>query len=706
LVFLLLCRVVLPSYTFLNSYSPRRLFAYVRRCWRPDLFTRIEQQAVAFGAVKQRRDEAVLIICKLVVHTGRDADQLTGDDVLAFRGWVQHLGRRHVGGAKQPNLAWDLLRGVTDLGGQATLRDALRLGQRSTAELVDAYRIRCTPIRNVFIRYLNERRPALDHRSFRRLITDLVGNFWADLEHHHPSIDSLHLPDGVAEAWKQRMRLVTTKDGTSRPRGGYLDLLVRVRSFYLDVPQWALQDPSWAGWAVPSPVRKGETDGYGKVQQQVTATMHQRVRDRLPHLPVLLDTAKRHRAEQAALLATARAVEPGHTFTHDGRSLRRLAGYAVRRQRQARRQAPDGAGRGPGHRCPGRRRAQRGRGVLGLGDHRDAAAHRSAGGGAGRADPPGLGLLPLPDTGEVVPVLQTARAWRTVALREFDRHVMAFPDALRAPDPHCPWVLVRLAHALTDAGYPVQLPACVRCRKTPVRLVRATAEGRCCDWCVTRNRTRVCARCGQEGHPVADRGEGMICRRCYRIDPQFLQLCTGCGNLRPPTTRNADGKALCWSCAPRPDRTCCCCSQPGRIHARTAAGPVCRNCYREPDRPCGRCGRHAPIAVRARKGQPDLCHRCRPDLRHDCSRCGRTRPAKAIWPTGPVCQRCHRRVLTTPATCAGCQRTRVLIGTAIDGAGLCGPCAGAASTTCAAGVAGPAGPTTPAAACPAHSPPA
>jgi hypothetical protein len=87
----------------------------VRRCRRPDLFTKIEQQAVALGAAKQRRDEAVLIICKLVVHTGRDVDQLTAEDVLAFRGWVQQLGRRHIGGGMQPNLAWDLLRGVADL---------------------------------------------------------------------------------------------------------------------------------------------------------------------------------------------------------------------------------------------------------------------------------------------------------------------------------------------------------------------------------------------------------------------------------------------------------------------------------------------------------------------------------------------------------------------------------------------------------------
>jgi len=33
--------------------------------------------------------------------------------------------------------------------------------------------------------------------------------------------------------------------------------------------------------------------------------MHQRVRERLPHLPVLVDAAERHRAQQTALLAAA-----------------------------------------------------------------------------------------------------------------------------------------------------------------------------------------------------------------------------------------------------------------------------------------------------------------------------------------------------------------------------------------------------------------
>ena len=52
--------------------------------------------------------------------------------------------------------------------------------------------------------------------------------------------------------------------------------------------------------------------------------MHQRVRERLPHLPVLVDAAERHRAQQTALLAAARAVSIGDAVDNDGIGYRRV----------------------------------------------------------------------------------------------------------------------------------------------------------------------------------------------------------------------------------------------------------------------------------------------------------------------------------------------------------------------------------------------
>ncbi|HKT04206.1 MAG TPA: site-specific integrase, partial [Rugosimonospora sp.] len=151
----------------------------------------------------------------------------------------------------------------------------------------------------------------------------LAGNFWADLEAHHPGLDTIALPRDVATAWKQRLRVIVGRDGSTRERKNYLDVLIRVRSFYLDLQEWALQDPSWAAWAVASPISKADTAGLLKARRKVIAEMHQRTRERLPHLPILVDTADRHRRQQTALLNAATATTVGTLFTHDGKQYRR-----------------------------------------------------------------------------------------------------------------------------------------------------------------------------------------------------------------------------------------------------------------------------------------------------------------------------------------------------------------------------------------------
>jgi hypothetical protein len=74
---LLLCRVVFPSYRFLAAYKAHVLYAYVREAFRPDLFalfgTRAEELKLPAVALRQ----ALVVISKVVLHTGRDVDQLT-----------------------------------------------------------------------------------------------------------------------------------------------------------------------------------------------------------------------------------------------------------------------------------------------------------------------------------------------------------------------------------------------------------------------------------------------------------------------------------------------------------------------------------------------------------------------------------------------------------------------------------------------------
>jgi integrase len=61
-----------------------------------------------------------------------------------------------------------------------------------------------------------------------------------------------------------------------------------------------------------------------KARQKQTSEMHQRVRERLPRLPVLVDAAERHLTDQTALLAAATATAIGDTFKHAGTCYRRV----------------------------------------------------------------------------------------------------------------------------------------------------------------------------------------------------------------------------------------------------------------------------------------------------------------------------------------------------------------------------------------------
>ena len=317
---LLLCRVVLPGYGFLNALKSPALLELTRRAHNPDRFADLARLATDHGMSPQMARSGINIVSKIVLHTGRDVDELNAEDIFEYRA----AGLRPSGGAPAGTYAaWDLLAGAGILP-QGSLKQALRHGQRPTTELVDRYRLTCRPIRDLLIRYLGERRPGVDYGTFRGIVGDLAGRFWADIEHHHPGIDNLHLPDEVAQAWKQRMAVVTAPDGSTRPRRNRFDILVRVRGFYLDIREWALEDASWAAWVVPCPVRRGDTDGMHKARQKQTAEMHQRVRERLPRLPVLVDAAERHLADQTALLAAATAAAIGSTFEHAGSCYRRV----------------------------------------------------------------------------------------------------------------------------------------------------------------------------------------------------------------------------------------------------------------------------------------------------------------------------------------------------------------------------------------------
>ena len=318
---LLLQRVILPSYQFLHRYPTTALFRDARRVFSPDLFERVAQAGRVTGHGVHQQSVAESCLVKILLHTGRDLGELTAADLLDYRDWGLHTRGKVPPGV---HAAWDLLRDVDVLSADLPLRRTVGWGQLSTAQMVDRYRIHSAPIREVFIRYLDQRRPGLDYSSLQGLASRLVGNFWADIQRHHPDLDTLHLPADVAQAWRQRTGFVIKDGQPPVPRQNRLGVLVSVRAFYLDIAHWALEDATWARWAAPSPVRQADLAGFAKNKKTVQARMHQRVRERLPRLPDLLDAVDRYRTEQTRLLAAAEATAVGQEFAHQGRHFRRI----------------------------------------------------------------------------------------------------------------------------------------------------------------------------------------------------------------------------------------------------------------------------------------------------------------------------------------------------------------------------------------------
>ena len=186
-------------------------------------------------------------------------------------------------------------------------------GQPTCEQLIDRYRIACRPVRDVLVDYLRERQPSVDFSTLQRLAYLLGKLFWADLEAHHPGIDSLKLPRDVAAAWKQRV--MTRTRTTTSPAGAQVTLtsvrldgrsvLSAVRAFYLDITEWADDDPArWGPWAVRCPVSATDVS-HKKDRSQRKSRMHARTRERLPVLPALVSWVEAERARTAELLAAA-----------------------------------------------------------------------------------------------------------------------------------------------------------------------------------------------------------------------------------------------------------------------------------------------------------------------------------------------------------------------------------------------------------------
>jgi hypothetical protein len=335
LLMLVSADVVRPGLNWMVRKASCRIVPVMAACRDPQGYAALQDliDADPDGITAGQARLALSRITMILACNGGTVRDITVGDYL---GLIDAMHETHTGGAGRL-LAYRLLHALGHLGpeapatGRAFLQAA---GQRTVEELVDRYQLRCRPVRDLLVDYLRERQPAVDYTTLSNLAGDLARLFWADLERHHPGIDSINLAPEIAQAWRHRVSyrpVTSTGPGSDAeealvPRAGARSVMMTVRAFYLDIAQWALDEPHrWARWAVPCPIKEADCN-RAKHDKIVKSRMDQRTRERLPLLPALAHAVSQHRLATAVLLEQARQTLPGDTFTtSSGQAFRRLA---------------------------------------------------------------------------------------------------------------------------------------------------------------------------------------------------------------------------------------------------------------------------------------------------------------------------------------------------------------------------------------------
>jgi hypothetical protein len=254
--------VVRPTYRWLlGQRGSAKLLKKAKALIDPEGFARLHETAAGQEGVHDRRlQEALNRIAWIVIHKGGRVADVTLGDLLELNEAVRARGGRTR--ARNLNLAYQLLLrfGRFPEGLPPNIRPLIGRGQLSVEAMVDRYDLGCRPVRDLLVAYLKERQPSVDYVTLERASHHLATLFWKDLELHNPGIDSLRLAPEVAATWKQRLRVLLGKDGAPKgERRNYPSILLEVRAFYLDIAQWAAEEPQrWAHWVAPCPIKANE----------------------------------------------------------------------------------------------------------------------------------------------------------------------------------------------------------------------------------------------------------------------------------------------------------------------------------------------------------------------------------------------------------------------------------------------------------------
>ena len=176
----------------LTPFAPHHLAADMARVRDPEGFADLSARLRACGASSTMTKSALRRAATILAAKGGLVADITVGTAWSSRSCkaARGCGARTVAQASTASFTrWALRRPNPP----STLRAFATQGQLSPQQMLDRYGIECAPVRQMLNEYLLERAPSLDHTTLRGLALTLGRLFWADLEAHHPGIDSLQL---------------------------------------------------------------------------------------------------------------------------------------------------------------------------------------------------------------------------------------------------------------------------------------------------------------------------------------------------------------------------------------------------------------------------------------------------------------------------------------------------------------------------------
>lgn len=319
---------------WLLHFAPARksLTREMARTRDAKIFSAMEHTCTTEQVGMLASQRALIQIAVIMAAKGGNVADIIVGDCVELAEITASLPMDSQGSARSP-LFYQLLltQGILGKEAPAALAMFSSRGQPTCEQLIDRYNISCRPVRNLLVDYLRERQMTLDFSSLQRMAYLLGKLFWADLEANHPGIDSLKLPNDVSAAWKKRAMARTFTSTTANGEKVQKTMerldgratLSAVRAFYLDLAEWAEDDPArWSPWAVRCPVKATDVS-HKKARLARKSRTDQRTRERLPVLRALVSWVQSERDRTAELLAAAKRTEPGELFTVSGQLMRR-----------------------------------------------------------------------------------------------------------------------------------------------------------------------------------------------------------------------------------------------------------------------------------------------------------------------------------------------------------------------------------------------